>query len=62
MSSQILLKSLAAVEDISKDELSFLELELYSQLESIKLELTQGCTEKIQNTFAELLKYAKVVV
>ena len=62
MSSQILLKSLAAVEGISKDELSFLELELDSQLESIKLDLTQGCTEKIKKTFAELLKYANVVV
>ena len=46
MNYQILLESYASGEDISKDELSLLELELYSQLESIKFSRTQGCTEK----------------
>ena len=46
MNYQILLESYAAGEGINKDELSLLELELYSQLESIKHSRTQGCTEK----------------
>ena len=46
MNYQILLESYASGEAISKDELSLLELELDSQLESIKFSRTQGCTEK----------------
>ena len=46
MNFQILLKRYGAGEGISKDELSLLELELDSQLETIKLCRTQGCTEK----------------
>ena len=46
MNYQILLESYASGESISKDELSLLELELDSQLESIKFSRTQGCTEK----------------
>ena len=37
----------AAGECISKDEISLLELELDSQLISIKFSRTQGCTEKV---------------
>ena len=62
MNYQILLESYAAGECINKDELSLLELELDSQLESIKFSRTQGCTEKHQSTFARQLKFAKVVV
>ena len=46
MNYQILLESYAAGEGINNDELSLLELELDSQLESIKFSRTQGCTEK----------------
>ena len=46
MNYQILLESHASGEAISKDEISLLELELDSQLESIKFSRTQGCTEK----------------
>ena len=46
MNYQILLESYAAGEGISEDELSLLELELDSQLQSIKLSGTQGCIEK----------------
>jgi len=42
MNYQILLESYAAGEGINKDELSLLEFELASQLESIKLSRTQG--------------------
>ena len=41
-----ILESYASGESISKDELSLLELELHSQLESIKFSLPQGCIEK----------------
>ena len=46
MNYQILLDSYAASECINKKEISLLELELDSQLESIKFSRTQGCTEK----------------
>ena len=46
MNYRILLESYAAGEAINKDELSLLELELDSQLTSIKFSRTQGCTEK----------------
>tara|TARA_Y100001968_G_scaffold118386_1_gene107832 strand:- start:755 stop:1057 length:303 start_codon:yes stop_codon:yes gene_type:complete len=46
MNYQILLESYAASENFSKEELSLLELELNSQLESIKFSRTQDCTEK----------------
>ena len=62
MNYKILLESYAAGESISKDELSLIQSEIYSQLESIKLSLIQGCTEKLLKTFSELLKYAEVVV
>ena len=44
MTYQILPGSDTAGEGINKDELSLLELELDSQLESIKFSRTQGCT------------------
>ena len=59
---QILLESYAAGEDINKEELSLLELELDSQLESIKFSRNQGCTEKAPKHIARLLKSAMVVV
>ena len=46
MNYQILLESYAAGEGISKEEVSLLELELDSQLESINFSRTQSCTEK----------------
>ena len=45
MNYQILIESYASGEAISNDELSLLELELDSQLESIKFSRNQGCTE-----------------
>tara|TARA_B100000945_G_scaffold107991_1_gene85551 strand:- start:249 stop:551 length:303 start_codon:yes stop_codon:yes gene_type:complete len=42
---QILLESYATGEGINKDKISLLELELDSQLESIKFSRTQYCTE-----------------
>ena len=45
MNYQILLESYAAGECINKNEISLLELELDSQLESIKFSRTPGCTE-----------------
>ena len=62
MNYQILLESYAAGEWINKDEISLLELELDSQLESIKFSRTQGCTEKAPKHICEQLKFAKVVV
>ena len=53
MNYQILLESYAAGEGINKDELSLLELELDSQLESIKFSRTQGCTEKAPKHICE---------
>ena len=53
MNYQILLESYAAGEWINKDELSLLELELDSQLESIKFSRTQGCTEKAPKHICE---------
>ena len=53
MNYQILLESYASGEVISKDELLLLELELDSQLESIKFSRTQGCTEKAPKTIYE---------
>ena len=50
---QILLESYAAGEWINKDEISLLELELDSQLESIKFSRTQGCTEKAPKHICE---------
>ena len=46
MNYQILLESYAAGDGIKNNELSLLELELDSQLKSIKFSRTQGCTEK----------------
>ena len=53
MNYQILLESYAAGEGINKDEISLLELELDSQLESIKFSRTQGCTEKAPRHICE---------
>ena len=53
MNYQILLESYAAGEVINNDELSLLKLELDSQLESIKLSRTQGCTEKAPKHICE---------
>ena len=53
MNYQILLKGYAAGEGISKDELSVLELELDSQLESIKYSSSQGCTKKAPKHICE---------
>ena len=53
MNYQILLESYASGEGINKDELSLLELELDSQLESIKVCRTQGCTEKAPKHICE---------
>ena len=53
MNYQILLESYAAGQGISKDELSLLELELDSQLESIKFSRTQGCTGKAPKHICE---------
>ena len=46
MNYQILLESYAAGETISEEELSLLELELDTQLASIKSSNYQGCDEK----------------
>ena len=62
MNYQILLESYAAGEDINKDELSLLELELDSQLESIRISRNQGCTDKAPKNISRLFRYAKVVV
>ena len=56
MNYQILLESYAAGDDLKKDELSLLELELDSQLESIKFSRTQGCTEKAPKHICEAAK------
>ena len=53
MNYQILLLSYAAGEWINKDEISLLELELDSQLESIKYSRTQGCTDKAPKHICE---------
>ena len=53
MNYQILLASYAAGEDINKNEVALLELELDSQLESIKFSRTQGCTEKAPKHICE---------
>ena len=45
MNYQIWLESYGAGEWINKDEISLLELELDSLLESIKFSRTEGCTE-----------------
>ena len=46
MNYQILNESYASGEGINEDELSLPELELVSQLESIKFSSTKVCTEK----------------
>ena len=56
MNYQILLESYAAGEGINKDELSLLELELDSQLASIKFSRTQGCTEKATQHICEAVQ------
>ena len=61
MNYQILVESYAAGECINKDEISLLELELDSQLESIKFLALKVAQKKHQSTFARQLKYAKVV-
>ena len=53
MNYQILLESYAAGIGINEDELSLLELELDSQLESIKFSRTQGCIEKAPKHICE---------
>ncbi len=64
MNYKILLESYAAGEGINKDEISLLELELDSQLESIKFSRTQGCTEKAPKHIctAAQVKFAKGVI
>ena len=53
MNYQILLESYAAGEGIKKDEVLLLELELDSQLESIKVSRSQGCTERAPKHICE---------
>ena len=53
MNYQILLESYTAGEGINKDNLLLLELELDSQLESIKFSRTQGCTGKAPKHICE---------
>ena len=53
MNYQILLETYSAGEGFNKDELSLLELELDSQLESIKCSHTQGCTGKAPKHICE---------
>ena len=53
MNYQILLASYDAGEGNNKDEIPLLELELDSQLESIKYSRTQGCTEKAPKHICE---------
>tara|TARA_Y100000766_G_C18392357_1_gene358828 strand:- start:142 stop:438 length:297 start_codon:yes stop_codon:yes gene_type:complete len=54
MNYEILLESFAAGEGTNKDELILLELELSSQLESIKFSRThQGCIEKAPKHICE---------
>ncbi len=53
MNYQILLESYAIGEGINKNELLLLELELDSQLDSIKFSRTQGCTEKAPKHICE---------
>ena len=62
MNYQILLESYAAGKWINKDEISLLELELDSQLESIKFSRTQGCTEKAPKHICEATKVCEVAV
>tara|TARA_Y100001968_G_scaffold52688_1_gene43705 strand:- start:1587 stop:1955 length:369 start_codon:yes stop_codon:yes gene_type:complete len=45
MNYQMLLECYAKGVTISKDEAELLDIELYSQLESIKVSRTQGCIE-----------------
>ncbi len=53
MNYQILLESYAAGQSMCKDELSLLELELDSQIDSIKFSRTQGCTKKAPKHICE---------
>ena len=62
MNSKNSLKSYAAGDGSNKDELSLLELELDSQIESIKFLTLKVAQKKHGKTFARLLKYGKVVV
>ena len=59
MNYQILLESYAAGEGINKGKLSLLELELNSQLASIKLSRTKGCTEKAPQHICETAQVCK---
>ena len=56
MNYQILIESYASGETISKDELSLLDLELDSQLESIKFSRNQGCTERAPKHICEAVQ------
>ena len=62
MNYQILFESYVSCEGINKEELSLLELELDSQLESIKFSRTQHCREKAPKHICEVAKHLKVVV
>ena len=53
MNFQILLESYSNGEDINKSELSLIELEFDSQLESIKFSRSQGCTNKAPKNICE---------
>ena len=53
MNYQILLESYAAGEKISEDELALLELELDTQIETLKFSHSQGCTEEAPKHICE---------
>ena len=53
MNYQLLLESYAAGENITKNELPLLELELDTQIQSIKFSRSQGCTEEAPKHICE---------
>tara|TARA_B100000579_G_C22703676_1_gene791056 strand:- start:40 stop:342 length:303 start_codon:yes stop_codon:yes gene_type:complete len=53
MNYQLLLESYAAGENISEAELALLELELDTQIETIKFSRSEGCTEEAPKHICE---------
>ena len=62
MNYQLLIECYSSGSEMTKDELHMLEIELDTQIESIKVSPTQGCLKLHRNIFVRMLLYARVVL
>lgn len=59
MNYQLLLECYSSGTEISQQEIALLDLELFSQIESIKVSSTQGCLEIAPNHICDIALVSK---